>query len=65
MRLKEIRTAKGLSQYRLAKITGITQTYISKMERNDQKSAGYEVLKKLSLALGVSIEELMESKETA
>lgn len=33
-RLKEIRTSRGLSQRDLAKITGISQSYITAIERN-------------------------------
>ena len=59
MKLKSIREAKGISQYRLAKMSGVTQTYISKIECKNQTSAGYTVLKKLATALECTTEELM------
>lgn len=60
MRLREIRTAKGLSQYRLAKNTGVPQSYLSKLEKGQRKSCGYEIARKLAIALDVPIEELMD-----
>lgn len=62
MRLKALREAKNLSQYRLAKLTGVSQAYISKMEREGAKSAGGEVLRRLSKPLCCTIEDLLEDE---
>ena len=59
MQLKQLREARGLSQYRLAKISGVNQAYISRMEIDNKKSAGGQILRKLSAALGCTIEDIL------
>ena len=63
MRLKQLREERGLSQYRLAKLSGVTQAYISRIEVRDNKSAGGVILQKLATALGCRIEDLLDEQE--
>ena len=53
-RLRELREAAGLSQYQLAKDSGVAAQSISKYELGDTEPT-YGTLKKLARALGVSL----------
>lgn len=57
-RLREARTAKGLSQSKLAKLVEVHVTNISRYERGENKPTS-QVLSKLADALGVSADFLM------
>lgn len=54
MTLEELRVAKNMSQQQLARATGLTQGYISALERGAKKNPGQVVVKKLAIALDVS-----------
>ena len=56
MRLKEIRTEKNLSQGQLARMSGVSQAYISDLEAN-RADPSITVANKLANALGVSLLE--------
>lgn len=58
MNLKAIRVKKKLSQYRLAKVSGISQGLLSAYE-SGKKKPGMDNIIKLATALGVSITELI------
>lgn len=58
-RLKAIRKALGLSQARLAELSGVSQAYISELEAGC-KQPTLTILDKLASALGVSVTELIE-----
>lgn len=49
--IKDIRKRKGLSQQELATISGISQTYLSQLEKGDRQSPTIDVLHKISEAL--------------
>lgn len=57
-RIKEIREQKKLSTYSLAKMTGISQSTISKLE-NGKRSADVALLQPISKALNVEISDLL------
>lgn len=63
--LQEKRKNKGLSQQRLAEISGIPQQTISGIESGVRKNPGVETLAPLARALGCSIDDLYvnETKE--
>lgn len=54
MTLEELRNKRYLSQQQLADRTGLTQGYISALERGTKKNPGQVVIKKLAGALQVS-----------
>lgn len=58
LRLKELRTAKGLSQQALADILGVTKTQISDMERS-KVTTSLERLVMLADVLDVSTDYLL------
>lgn len=61
-RISMLRKAKGLSQQELASLTGISQTYISKVEKNKrQPTIGKVIL--ISKALGTTIEEILSETD--
>lgn len=58
-RMRDLRTARGISQTRLSELTGFTQAQISRWERNEfAMSARTAVL--LARALGCTVEELVD-----
>ena len=58
-KVKEIRTAKNMSQGDLAKILGVHPTYISGIERG-MRNMALKNIEKLAKALGVKIDELLK-----
>lgn len=62
--LKEIRTNKGLSQTKLAKLAGVSQPSIHYIETG-QKYPATKTLIKLAKALEVSITVLMDEDVSA
>ena len=59
MRLKKLRTAKGLSQEALAKRAKITREYVNKLEAG-RYDPTMGTLQALAKALGVPVTELLE-----
>lgn len=58
-RIRNYRTAKGLSQEKLAELSGCHHTYIGQIERGE-KNATIESIEKISAALNVSLSKLFE-----
>ena len=58
-RIRNYRTAKGLSQEGLAELSGCHYTYIGQLERGE-KNATVESIEKIAVALDVSLSELFE-----
>ena len=58
-RIRNYRTAKGLSQEKLAELSGCHHTYIGQIERGE-KNATIESIEKISAALNVSLAKLFE-----
>lgn len=51
--LKRVRKQKRMSQKNLAEILGVTQSYISQLEKNKYKNIGTDLIRKISTALEV------------
>ncbi|ACM61502.1 DNA-binding XRE family transcriptional regulator [Caldicellulosiruptor bescii] len=60
-KLRKLRTQKGLSQQQLAKIAGVPQSTIWYIER-ENRNPTIKTMKRLATALGVSIEEFLDSE---
>lgn len=58
-RIRNYRTAMGLSQEKLAENCGCHPTYIGQLERGE-KNATIESIERISSALGVSLSKLFE-----
>ena len=58
-RIRNYRTARGLSQEKLAELSGCHPTYIGQIERGE-KNATIESIEKIAVALGVSLSRLFE-----
>ena len=58
MRLREVRTRKGVSQEKLAALAGLHRTYVSSVERG-QRNISLLNIERLTVALGVRMAELM------
>ena len=59
MRLKKLRTARGMSQEALAKQTHITREYVNKLEAG-RYDPTVSVVQRLAKALKVTVAELVE-----
>ena len=57
--IRKVRRALDITQVELARRTGLTAITISNAERGKTKPS-YKTLKAVSVALGVSVDELME-----
>ena len=62
-RIRNYRTAKGLSQEKLAELSGCHPTYIGQIERGE-KNATIESIEKISAALNISLSKLFEKLGT-
>jgi transcriptional regulator with XRE-family HTH domain len=58
--VQRLRDAKGLSQSELAKQLGVTQAFISLVERGERPGVGADVLYRLCDALGVKCDHFRE-----
>ncbi len=58
-RIRNYRNQRGLSQEKLAEISGCHPTYIGQIERGE-KNATIESIEKISSALGISLATLFE-----
>ena len=58
-RIRNYRTSKGLSQEKLAELSGCHPTYIGQIERGE-KNATVESIEKISSALDISLSKLFE-----
>lgn len=59
MTLEELRIRRNMSQQQLANITGLTQGYISALERGAKNNPGQVVVKKLASALNVKRDDIL------
>lgn len=66
-RIKELRKSKGYSISELAKIAGVSKSYLSYIERDVQKNPSLQFLSKLAHTLDTTIEYLLgqDSEEIA
>lgn len=58
-RIRTHRTEKGMSQEKLAELSGCHPTYIGQLER-EEKNATLESIEKIYSAMGVSLSNLFE-----
>lgn len=60
-KISQLRKTKGLSQQELSRLSGVSQTYISKLEDNQRQPTIGKVIS-LSKALGVTVADLLEQQ---
>ena len=58
-RLKAFRESKGLTKYRLAKLSGISQTYIYRLELGEIKNPRRDTLQALARGLSITLAQLV------
>lgn len=58
-RLREFRTSKGISQEKLAELSGLHRTYVSSVERYE-RNITIDNMERLAAALGVDMRELLK-----
>lgn len=62
-RIREIRERKGIEQRELAEKINISQSKMNKIETGYQKRIEPEILRDVSSALGISLDNLLNEKE--
>ncbi len=65
VRLRELREAKGLSQFALAEAAGVRQGTVSALETGKSKGIDFATANRLAKALGVEPHELFETAPAA
>lgn len=63
-KLKRLREEKGLSITKLSRLTGVSKSYLSLIERDIHKNPGLDILTRIAKTLGVTVPDLVE-KEAA
>lgn len=58
-KIKALRVSLNLTQEQLADLAGISKETVSKIEQGRCKNVGVETIKRISVILGTSIEELL------
>lgn len=61
-RLKEIRTARGLTQEALGDEVGINAQHVARLETN-RTATSFDTLEKLALAFGIEVKDLFDFKK--
>jgi len=59
--MRELREKQGISQEKLAELSGLHRTYISDIER-ETRNVSIDNIEKIAAALHVSVSELLEVK---
>ncbi|WCK56922.1 helix-turn-helix transcriptional regulator (plasmid) [Aneurinibacillus sp. Ricciae_BoGa-3] len=58
--IKQVRKGKGLSLQTVADLTGISPSYINRIEKSERKAPSYRIIEKLAKAFEVPIEEMLK-----
>lgn len=58
-KIRELREAEGLTQYRLAQLTGINRSTIKRYEDNFITKISFENLMKIANALGADVKDFL------
>jgi XRE family transcriptional regulator, master regulator for biofilm formation len=59
LRIRSLREKKKYSLSELAKRSGISKSYLSQIERNLQSNPSLQLLSKLAISLGTTVDELL------
>jgi transcriptional regulator with XRE-family HTH domain len=59
MKLKQIRTARGITQVELARRLKVKQPYVAQLESGAKPNPSLDMLRRLAKALKVSVAELV------
>ncbi|MEK4085650.1 helix-turn-helix transcriptional regulator [Psychrobacillus sp. FSL K6-1415] len=62
LKLKELRGKRGISRYRLSKISGVNESTIQMIENSEDPNPTFKVMCKIADALEVSLDELRRSE---
>ncbi len=62
-KLKRLRKEKGYSLNELSKVTGISKSYLSLIERNIQRNPSLEIMGKLAKTLEVDVKEFVRGDD--
>lgn len=58
--IKRTRIQKGYSLKELKELTGISESYLNRLELNERKNPTYPIMQRIAVALGLNIAELLE-----
>src|SRR3954447_20795473 len=60
-RLRALRKARGWTQQDLSRVSGLTRSHISRLQRGDIQLPSSDRLRQLALALDTSLDDLLEA----
>ena len=63
-KIKELRESKGISQYRLAELTGINRSTINRYENGSIQKISFDNLLKICEALEIDIKEISKRQRS-
>lgn len=63
LNIKRMQMQSGLTQSELASRAGISPSYLSDIERDKFTNPGVEILCRIALALGCTLEDLVDYRE--
>lgn len=56
--IRKIREEEGIKQYALAKMTGLSESYICHLERGTRENPSYKAMIKIAAALNRKVQEV-------
>lgn len=60
LNILQLKRAKGMSQLKLSNLSGVSRSYINELENGKHTNPGVEIVCRLALALGCTLNELVE-----
>ena len=63
LKIRSIRLKQGLTISELAQLSGVSSSYINRLENGERKNISVYILKKLSFCLSVPLQELLALEE--
>lgn len=63
--LRRLREARGLTKYRLAKLSGVDESTLCRYENGERASPAHPQLTRLAHALNVTIDELVHGEDAS
>lgn len=60
LKIKEKRESKGISRYRLSKLSGVNESTLQMIENSENPNPTFKVICKIADALEMSLDELRE-----
>ncbi|MCG7435546.1 helix-turn-helix domain-containing protein [Lysinibacillus fusiformis] len=60
LKIKENRESKGISRYRLSKLSGVNESTLQMIENSENPNPTFKVMCRIASALEISLDELWD-----